>query len=118
MAQIHIQGLRLRTIIGVFDWERTTPQDIVINITLDFDSTQAAKTDDIASTVDYKAITKKIILLANGSSFHLIETLAQRILELTLDSKQVIGSSVKIDKPGALRYAKSVAITVHGTNKQ
>ena len=116
MSQIDIQDLHLRTIIGIFDWERTHKQDVLINITVDFDSTQAAKTDDIHDTVDYKTMNKKVIELVETSEFKLIETLADRILQVVLATKQVLSASVKVDKPGALRFAKSVGITVNGQN--
>ena len=58
---IHIENLRLRTVVGIFEWEKNVKQDVIINIEIEFDGTKAIESDDIAHTIDYKSITKKII---------------------------------------------------------
>lgn len=110
MAKIRITDLSLRTIIGIFDWERKTKQDIVINIELDFDASRAAASDDVHDTVDYKAITKKVIDVVEGSSYYLLEKLTQRVLDLIMEDPRVLAAVVRIDKPQALRFARSVSV--------
>ena len=108
---IHIKNLRLRTIIGIYDWERENKQDVVINIKLQFDGRKAAETDDIHETIDYKHITKQIINEVENSQYYLVEKLAESILEIIMTNKKVQKASVEVDKPHALRFADSVSIT-------
>lgn len=110
MAIIRITDLCLRTIIGTYDWERKTLQDVVINVSLEFDATKASKSDAIKDTVDYKEITKNIIAFVEKSKFFLIEKLAAEVLKIVLSNRKVISATVRVDKPGALRFAKSVSV--------
>ena len=87
----------------------------VINVTLDYDANKAMKSDDIKDTVDYKTITKKIIALVESSKFFLLEKLAAEILQIALEPALVEQASVRIDKPQALRFAKSVSVEVSRT---
>ncbi len=114
MFKIHIRELLCRCIIGVFPEEREKPQDVLINVELDCDLTAAADSDRIEDTVDYKALNKAIISLVETSSFYLIESLAHRILGLCLENPKVKKATITVDKPGALRFAKSVAVEVSG----
>ena len=109
--KIHIRDLLLRAIIGVNEEERTKKQDVIINITLDTDHSKAAS-DDIADTVDYKALTKKIIKLVEKSNFFLVEKLALEISNLCLADTRVTRAVVTVEKPGALRFARTVGVTV------
>ena len=111
---IRIKNLRLRTIIGIFDWERKHPQDVVINATLEFDGEKAAASDRIEDTVDYKDLNKKIVSLVENSQFFLIEKMAQEILNLILDHPRVKSARVEVDKPLALRFSDSVSVEVSG----
>ena len=113
MAIIRISDLHLRTVIGTNSWERDIKQDLIINIAIDFDSTPAAKTDKIKDTLDYKKVTKKIIHYVEHSKFFLLETLTEKILDLIMQDKKVFLATVRIDKPQALRFAKSVSIESH-----
>ena len=112
MDRIYIRDLQLRCIIGVFPEERREKQDVVINVTIGCDHSQAARTDRIDFAVDYKSIKKNIISLVDGSEFFLIETLAERIATICLENPRVQTATVTVDKPGALRFAKSVAVEV------
>jgi D-erythro-7,8-dihydroneopterin triphosphate epimerase len=110
MAVIKIKNLRLRTIIGIFDYEREHKQDIVINLKIHFDDSKASSTDNIDDTVDYKKITKKIIAEVEKSEFFLLEKLSDFVLDIIMEDLKIKGATVKLDKPHALRYADSVAI--------
>jgi D-erythro-7,8-dihydroneopterin triphosphate epimerase len=110
MATITIKNLRLRTIIGIYEHERKNRQDIILNITIDFDDTEAARTDDVADTVDYKTIKKQIIALVEKSSYNLIEKLVAEVASLIMQDEKVESTTVEIDKPHALRFADSVSI--------
>ena len=110
MATIEITNLRLRTIIGINDWERVNKQDIVINITIDYDASQSAVTDRIEDTLDYKALTKKIIHLVENTQFFLLEKLTRSVLDIVLAAPLVLHARVRIEKPLALRFADSVSV--------
>lgn len=115
---IQIKNLRLRTIVGIFDWERTQKQDVIINAEIEFDGSQAAQTDKIEDTVDYKAITKNIIELVESSQFFLVEKLCDEILGLIMADERVERATVEVDKPHALRFADSVSITSSAERSQ
>lgn len=110
--RIHIRDLALRCVIGVHPDERRARQDVILNVTLEVDGRPAARTDAIADAVDYKAIKLAIVELVEASSFHLLETLAERVAQICLRSPGVRRVTVTIDKPGALRFARSVAVEI------
>ena len=110
LTTIHIKDITLQTIVGIFDWERHKKQKVVINIWIDYDAAKAMQTDQIQFAVDYKAITKRILKEAQTKHFFLIEKLAQKVLDIILEEKKVLKVVVQIDKPGALRYARSVSV--------
>lgn len=108
---IKIENLRLRTIVGIFDWEKKVKQDVVINIEIYFDGKLAAKTDNIEDTIDYKSITKNIINYVENNQFDLIEKIAGDVGELVMSDDRIFKSIIRVDKPGALRFADSVSVT-------
>ncbi len=110
MATIYIKNLRLRTIIGIEDFERNHKQDIVINASIEVDATAAVAADDIGKALNYKTITKRIIQVAEESDYFLLERLTDRILKLILEDPHAQAATVEIDKPNALRFADSVSI--------
>ena len=116
--RIHIRDLTLRCIIGIYPEERRERQDVVINLILETDLAPAAASDQIADTVDYKGLKKQIIALVEGSAFNLIETLADRIAALALADARVRRVTVTVDKPGALRFARSVAVEITRTRQE
>jgi FolB domain-containing protein len=107
---IRIKNLKLRTIIGINDWERRERQDVIINIEMEINGIKAVKTDNIQDTIDYKAITKKIIKEVSNSHFYLLDKLSDYILKVVMEEKQVKRAVVEVDKPHALRYADSVSV--------
>ena len=112
MDKIFIRDLALRCIIGIFPEERREKQDIVINVEIHADLRTAGRSDDLKDTVDYKAIKKAILKLVEGSSFQLIESLAERIADIALENDKVKKVIVTIDKPGALRFARASAVEI------
>jgi FolB domain-containing protein len=110
--KILIRDLILRCIIGVNESERKEKQEVVINIVLWSDFAKAIKTDNIGETVDYKKVNKSIIELVENSKFFLVETLAERIAQLCLLNEKVSKVEVTVEKPGALRSARSVGAEV------
>jgi D-erythro-7,8-dihydroneopterin triphosphate epimerase len=114
MAIIRITNLKLRTIIGINDWERKKKQDIVLNITIHFNADRSSSSDSIKDTIDYKKITKRIIKEVEASAFYLLEKLCKTVLDIVMKEKLVKEATVRIDKPGALRFAESVSIELMG----
>lgn len=112
MDKIFIRDLALRCIIGIYPEERREKQDIVINLEMQCDLRKAGRSDDLNDTVDYKQIKKAVLELVEGSKFQLIEALAEHIADLALADEKVQGVVVTIDKPGALRFAKSSAVSI------
>lgn len=117
MDRIFIRDLALRCIIGIYPEERREKQDIVINIEMHCDLRQAGKSDELSDTVDYKAIKKAVLKLVEGSSFKLIEALAEKIAGIAFSDDKVRQVVVTIDKPGALRFAKSSAVEIVRTRE-
>jgi dihydroneopterin aldolase/D-erythro-7,8-dihydroneopterin triphosphate epimerase len=115
--QIHIKDLLLRTIIGINDEERRNRQDVIINITLETDMNAAGQSDDIKHAVNYRTLTKRIIQLVESSQFYLVEKLATEIARLCLDDPRVVRAIVAVEKPGALRFTRSVGVTINRTRE-
>lgn len=110
--RIHIRDLPLRCIIGVRDREREAKQNVLLNITLHADLRAACASDDIADTVDYVRIKKRVIELVEGSSFRLVEALARAVADACLEDPMVQRVDVVVEKPGALRFARTVAVEI------
>ncbi len=109
---IKIDDLLLRCIVGINEWEKREKQDIVISVTLAGDFKRAGRTDDIKDTVDYKALKKEIIDLVENNTFSLIEKIAYEIAEICIVKSGVKRVEIKVDKPGALRFARNVSVLI------
>jgi dihydroneopterin aldolase/D-erythro-7,8-dihydroneopterin triphosphate epimerase len=112
LDRIHIRDLAARCIVGINPDERVNKQDIVINLTLHADLRKAGRTDDIADTVDYKAVKRKVLALVEGSSFLLLERLAEAIAGACLAQPGVRRVRVLVEKPAALRFARTVGVEI------
>ena len=112
LDQIHIRDLMIRSIIGVTPEERREKQDIKISITLYADLHRAGQTDRIEDTVNYRTVKKRVLAMVEESSCLLVERLAEKIAEICLDSPLVKRTRVLVEKPGALRFARTVAIEI------
>jgi len=108
---INIENLRLRTTVGIYEWEQKVKQDIIINIEIEFDGREAIEKDSIEYTVDYKTITKRIIAMVEDTKYNLIERISGDVVKLIMEDNKVRSASVKVDKPGALRFTDSVSVT-------
>jgi dihydroneopterin aldolase/D-erythro-7,8-dihydroneopterin triphosphate epimerase len=113
LDRIHIRDLLLRCIVGVYERERREKQDVNIQITLYADLRKAGASDRLEDTVDYRAIKKKVVAAVEQSAFLLVERLAERVAEVCLDGDpRVRRVRVIVEKPGALRYARTVAVEI------
>ncbi len=107
-----IEGLEIRTVIGIYDWEREIRQTVRLDIEMDWDISKAGKTDDIADTLDYKAVSKRLIDYVENASFGLIEALAEHCAQIILQEFSVPRVRLKMSKPGAVRGSENVAVRI------
>lgn len=110
--QIHIRDLLLRAVIGINEEERRDRQDVLINIVLYADLHAAGMSDNIQDTVNYRSIAKRVIKKVEESQFYLVEKMAAQIAEICLDDPRVERVQVRVEKPGALRFARSVGVEI------
>lgn len=112
MDQILIQDLLVRGVIGVNAGERTQTQDILINVVLFVDTQKAGQTDSIDDCIDYRTVTKKILAHTEKAARYTVEALAADIAKLCLDEPIVQGVRVRVEKPGAVRFSRSVGVEI------
>jgi dihydroneopterin aldolase len=112
MDIIFLRGLQIDTVIGIYDWERKIRQTVVIDLEMGTDIRPAAATDDIAQTLDYKAVSKRIIDFVEASDFFLVETLAEKITRIVLDEFSVPWVRLTLNKKGAISGASDVGIQI------
>jgi len=112
MDKVFIKDLLVRGIIGIREWEREKEQDILINVTIYTDTIRAAETDDINDCVDYSALAKKVQTHAETAQRLTVEALANDLARICLEENLVKKVVVRVEKPGAVRFAKSVGVEV------
>ncbi|HSG16793.1 MAG TPA: FolB domain-containing protein [Anaerolineae bacterium] len=112
MDKIIIKDLMLRGIIGINDDERVNKQDILINLVMFADTRPAGASDDIQDAVNYRTITKHIIRHVEASADFLVERLVADIARIVLTEYDVERVIVRVEKPGALRFAESVGVEI------
>lgn len=109
---ITIQGLGVECIIGIYDWERTTLQKVVIDLEMPCDALRASASDRLQDTVDYKNISKSVASFVESSQYFLLETLAENIARFCIQKFGLPKVGARVSKPGALRGAENVSISV------
>ena len=115
MDTVFIEDLRIETVIGIYDWERKIRQVVSIDLEMAFDNTKPAATDNIADTLDYKAVSKRLIQFVSESEFGLVETLAERCAAIITGEFGVQQVRLKLSKPGAVRGSKAVGVIIERT---
>ena len=110
--KIFIHDLEVKCLIGIFDWERKIRQKVRIDLGIAANVHKAALRDRIEDAIDYKKIAKETITFVKKSRFHLIETLAERLAALLLKNFHLKVITVRVSKPGALRYSKNVGVEI------
>ncbi len=111
-AWIHLRDVKVRCILGIYPTERRTPRNVLVNIALATDITAAAKSGKIADALNYEQIENDVRRIARQGHFFLIETLATRLADACLLYPAVQAVRVTVDKPGALRHTRSVAVEI------
>lgn len=112
MDHVFIEGLEIEALIGIYDWERRIRQPLVFDIEMAFDNRVPAATDAIEDTLNYKAVSVRIVEYVSQSSFGLVETLAERVAQIILTEFGVKRVRLKLSKPGAVRGARAVGVTI------
>ena len=110
--RVFIDDLRIQTVIGVFDWEREIRQAVSLDLEMEFDIRQAALSDSIEDTLDYKSVAKRLIGFVEQSEFGLIETLAEHVARIVVKEFNVPEVRVVLHKPGAIRGARDVGVVI------
>jgi len=118
MDKVIIKNLLARGIIGIRDWERKRPQDILINITMYTDTLNAAKSDDINDCADYSTVSKKVQSHAESAGRFTVEALANDLAKICLEERNVHKVTVRVEKPGAVRFAESVGVEIERSHDE
>ena len=112
MDHVFIEGLEIEALIGIYDWERRIRQPLVFDIEMAFDNHIPAASDAIGDTLNYKAVSKRVIEYVAASDFGLVETLAERVAAIILEEFGVQRVRLKLGKPGAVRGARAVGVVI------
>jgi len=112
MDKVFIKDLLVRGVIGVSEKERSAAQDILINVVMYTDITQGAQTDDIEHCVNYRTAAKAIIAHVEKVSRFTVEALSSDIAALCLQMPGVQRVKVRVEKPGAVRFSRSVGVEI------
>ena len=113
--RIFLRGLTAECIIGFIDWERRVKQTVVLDIELPVDCRRAARTDEVADTLDYKKVAKRVLAFVEASEFKLVETLAHRLALVILEEFGVEWVRITVNKPGAIRSSRDVGVVIERT---
>lgn len=117
--RILIRDLLVRGIVGINPEERTNRQDILVNATLWADTRQAASSDQIEDTVNYRAAAKAMIAHIEQGAPNLVERLAAELARICLEADpRIVAVEVTVEKPGAVRFARSVGVTIYRTREE
>ncbi|MEP7246007.1 MAG: dihydroneopterin aldolase [Gammaproteobacteria bacterium] len=113
--RVFLRGLAIECIIGFIEWERRIKQTVVIDIEVPVDCRRAALSDEVADTLDYKKVAKRIISFVEGSEFKLVETLAHRLCVVLLEEFGMEWVRLTVNKPGAIRGSRDVGVSIERT---
>lgn len=116
MDQIFIKDLLIRGVIGISEREREQPQDILVNIVIFSDIHKAGDTDNVDDSVNYRTVAKKVFAHVEKVQRYTVEALATDISLLVLAEPNVSKVRVKVEKPGAVRFSKSVGVEIERSN--
>ncbi len=112
MDIVFIRDLRIETIIGIYDWERVTPQTVRLDLEMAWDNRGPAEGDDITRALDYKQVSKRLIQFIGASRFLLVETLAEQVAAIVRDEFGSPWVRVRVAKPGAVKGAAEVGVQI------
>jgi dihydroneopterin aldolase len=117
MDIVYIRDLRIKTIIGIYDWEREQEQMVSVDLDMGTDIRKAAASDSIDDALDYKSVAKRLIDFVEHSEFLLVETLAERICEIVMTEFAVPWVRLQLGKPGAVTGSRDVGVVIERGQK-
>lgn len=112
MDIVYIRELEVETVIGIYDWEREIRQVVSVDLDMGTDIREAAATEDVENTLNYKSVSDLLIEFIGQSEFQLVETLAEEIAERVMERFGVRWLRVRVGKPGAVPAAKDVGVII------
>jgi len=112
MDIIFLGGLEIDTVIGIYEWERKIKQKIILDIEMGFDIQKAAASDDIAHTLDYKAVSDRVVSFVEHSEFYLVEKLIEEIAGILRSEFAIPWVKITLNKEGAISRARDVGIII------
>ena len=112
MDKVFIEGLQIDALIGIYDWERRIRQTLRFDLEMGFDNRKPAATDNIEDTLNYKAVSRRLVEFVSQSDYGLVETLAERCADIVLTEFNVEWLRLKLSKPGAVRGAVAVGVVI------
>lgn len=116
MDIVYIKQLEIETVIGVFDWERKIRQKVCLDLELATDIRKAGESDDLKDTLDYKAISKRLVEFVENSEFLLIEALAEHIAAILREEFNIPWLRLSLGKPGAISGSRDVGVIIERGN--
>ena len=112
MDIVYIRELEVETVIGIYDWEREIRQVVNLDLEMGTDIRQAANSEDIENTLNYKSVSDRLIQFIEQSEFLLVETMAEQISDIVLQEFSVNWLRLRLGKPGAVPQAKDVGVII------
>jgi dihydroneopterin aldolase len=112
MDIVFVRGLRIDTVIGIYDWEREIKQAVVLDLEMAADVAKAAASDNIEDALDYKAVAKRLLEFVEVSEFQLVETLAERCAGIVREEFGVPWVRLTLNKAGAVSSARDVGVII------
>ena len=109
MSKISIVDLGVLYRVGVPDEERVQPQRLLLTVEINFDFSAAARTDLIADTIDYFAVSQRLLSFGEGRSWKLIEKLATEICEMILSEFKPESVTVEVKK-FSIQQARHISV--------
>ena len=112
MDIVFIRELKIQTVIGVFDWERTIKQTVSLDLEMATDNGKAAARDHIDDVLNYAAVSDRIVAFVEASEFQLVETMAEQVAQIVLQEFKVPWVRLRVSKPGAVKAARDVGVLI------
>ncbi|MFQ1012598.1 dihydroneopterin aldolase [Gilliamella apicola] len=110
--KVLIEGLTVLTTIGVYEWEKTIKQKLILDLEMSWDNKPAGESDDVSLCLDYFLVSQSITSFIQSTQFELIECVAERVAQLVIQKFSVQWLKVKVSKPSAIANASNVAVVI------
>ena len=110
--KVLIEGLTVLTTIGVYEWEKTIKQKLILDLEMSWDNKPAGESDDVSLCLDYFLVSQSVTSFIQSTQFELIECVAERVAQLVIQKFSVQWLKVKVSKPGAIANVSNVAVVI------